>query len=112
MTSCPYCKTKEKQIKAGKNPSGSQKYLCKACQRRYTPEPSERYGEDIRRQAVKLYVEGNNYRRIGRLLGIDHKTAMHWITAYIDRLPEAPQPSHSNFAELDELFSFVGAKKT
>ena len=93
MNQCPYCQTSEKQVKAGKNDSGSQRWQCQVCGRRYTPEPKEDgYPDEMRHQAVKLYVEGTNYRRIGRLLGVDHVTVMHWVRAHTDQLPVAPQP--------------------
>ena len=66
----------------------------------------------MRQQAVKLYVDGTNYRRIGRILGVDHVTVMHWVRAHTDQLPEAPQPRPVVMAEQDELFTFVGKKKT
>ena len=53
-----------------------------------------------------------NYRRIGRQLGIDHKTVMAWVKAHSDQLPAAPVPQDINNAEQDELFTFVGKKKT
>lgn len=66
----------------------------------------------MRRQAVRLSIDGMNYRRIGRQLGIDHKTVMHWVKAHSDQLPDAPVPGDINNAEQDELFTFVGKKKT
>lgn len=59
-----------------------------------------------------MYVEGLNYRRIGRLLGVDHKSVMNWVKAYTAQLPPAPLPAEVNNAELDELFTFVGKKKS
>jgi hypothetical protein len=59
-----------------------------------------------------MYVDGLNYRRIGRLLEVDHKSVMHWVKAYTDQLPPAPVPDDVNNAELDELFTFVEKKKT
>lgn len=113
MSECPYCHSNEKQVKAGKNPSGSQRWKCQHCQRRYTPEPNDLgYPEALRQQAVKLYVDGMNYRRIARHLRVDHKSVINWVKAYTDQLPPAPVPSDVNNAELDELFTFVGKKKT
>jgi transposase len=59
-----------------------------------------------------MYVDGMNYRRIGRHLGVDHKSVMNWVKAYTDQLPAAALPDDVNNAELDELWSFVGQKKT
>jgi hypothetical protein len=42
---------------------------------------------------------------------VDHKTVINWVNAYVDQLPDAAQPDHVDFAELDELFTFVGSKK-
>jgi hypothetical protein len=63
-------------------------------------------------QAVNMSVDGNNYRRIGRLLSVDHKSVINWVRAYTDQLPSAPMPHDLNNAELDELFTTVGKKKT
>ena len=59
-----------------------------------------------------MYVDGMNYRRIGRHLGVDHKSVMNWVKAYTDQLPAAALPDDVNNAELDELYTFVGQKKT
>ncbi len=40
---CPYCKASDKQIKAGRNRSGSTRYQCRHCLRHYTPCPSADY---------------------------------------------------------------------
>jgi len=113
MSTCPYCGRKEKQVKAGKQDSGSQRYKCQSCQRRYTPEPTEHgYSDPIRQQAVKLYLEGNNYRRIGRLLGVSHTSVMNWVRDAAALLPEAPMPEAVTVIEQDELFTFVMDKKT
>ena len=113
MSECPYCHATEQQVKAGKNPSGSQRWKCQHCQRRYTPEPNDNgYPQGLRRQAVKLYVDGMNYRRIARHLQVDHKSIINWVKAYTDQLPEVSVPGDVNNAELDELFTFVGKKKS
>ena len=57
-------------------------------------------------------MDGMNYRRIGRHLGVDHKSVMNWVKAYTDQLPEAAVPDDVNNAEMDELYTFVGQKKT
>jgi hypothetical protein len=52
-----------------------------------------------------------NYRRIGRHLGVDHKSVINWVKAHTDQLPAAALPDDVNNAELDELYTFVGQKK-
>jgi transposase-like protein len=112
MNTSPYCQSTERQVKAGKTQAGSQRRQCMACGRRYTPNPQEPgYHAEIRLQAVRMYVDGMNYRRIARHLGVDHKSVMNWVKAYSARLPSAPMPEDVNNAEMDELFTFIGSKK-
>jgi IS1 family transposase len=91
MMKCPHCKDEQQQVKIGHNPSGSQRYLCKVCRRKYTPEPKEHgYSQAVRHVALKLYVDGMNLRRIGRTLGVDHQTVANWVTAHANQLPDSP----------------------
>ena len=39
---CPHCQYTDHQQKVGRNPSGSQRYVCAHCQRKYTPHPTPR----------------------------------------------------------------------
>ena len=112
---CPYCYASKQQIRSGFNRSGSQRYQCKRCQRRYTPNPKEAgYPPATREQAIRLHAEGNNFRQIARLLNISHATVMNWVKAHADQLPAAPMPAERphHIIEMDELHTFVGDKKT
>ena len=115
MIKCPHCQREEDQVKIGHNASGSQRYVCKVCRRKYTPEPKQvGHDEGLRKAAVQLYVDGMNLRRIARTLGVTHPTVAAWVKAYAASLPDAP-PSPTalmDVNELDELFTFVGSKKT
>ena len=83
------------------------------CLIKYTPEPKAwAYPEEVRRKAIQLYVDGMNLRRIGRHLGIHHRTVSLWVKAHAASLPEAPLPEAVREAEMDELFTFIGNKKT
>jgi transposase-like protein len=89
--------------------------VCQVCRRKYTPEPkAQGYAEAVRRQAIELYVDGMNLRRIGRTLGLSHQTVSNWVNAHADQLPETPPLPRGDgkVSELDELFTFVGNKKT
>ena len=112
MNECPRCHQTEKQVKAGKTRFGSQRYKCQTCQCVYTPRPKQQgYPDELHQQALRFYVDGMSLRRIGRHLGIDHKTVGHWVNAYAAQLETAPVPRDVNNAEMDELFTFVGSKK-
>ncbi len=68
--------------------------------------------EAVRKQALQLYVDGMNLRRIARHLGIHHRTVSLWVQAQAAQLPDPPVPSEVKEAEMDELFTFIGDKKT
>ncbi|MDE2948102.1 MAG: helix-turn-helix domain-containing protein [Chloroflexota bacterium] len=115
MIKCPHCQDTEQQVKAGFNRSGSQLHKYKPCNRRYTPVPSEKgHPQHIRQQALRLYMEGNNFRRIARLLQVSHVSVMNWVKAHADQLPAPPTPAEKplHIIEMDELHTFVGHKKT
>ena len=114
MLTCPSCQSTARQVKHGRNPSGSQRYLCQSCTRTYTPEPTPTgYGTSLRQQALRLYADGLNLRRIARHLGVVHQTVANWVAAHANALPAPPpQPQSVETAELDELYTFVGRKKT
>ena len=112
MNSCPSCQS-ETLVKAGKNASGSQRYQCKHCKGYVTPAPKPKgHAPSLQTMALKLYLEGNGLRRIGRLLGVAHQTVTNWINRTHAHLTPAPQPVQSAVIELDELFTFVQSKKT
>ncbi len=86
---------------------------CQGCGRRYTPDPTEHgYPEAMRRQAIELYVDGMNFRRIARHLGVHHKTVMLWVSSRAEQLPDPALPAQTDILEQDELFTFIGKKKT
>ena len=110
---CPHCGRAEHQVKAGLTRAGSQRYRCKPCGRRYTPEPKQRgYPQALREQALRMYVDGMNFRRIARHLGVHHQSVINWVNAYAEALPEAPVPDEVEVVEMDELHTFIGGKKT
>ena len=113
MEKCPKCYSIKGQNKAGQTTAGSQRYRCMFCGCKYTPE-KKRHGYDLQmhKQAVRLYVDGMNLRRTARHLGIHHRTVALWVKEHVRRLPEAPQPKKIKTAEMDELFTFIGNKKT
>lgn len=110
---CPKCNANWRQYKAGQNVSGSQRYRCGECNRVYTPVPKPHgYSEDTRLLAIRMYVEGSSYASIARILKVNAQSVANWVTAYTAKLPPAPMPAKVKKAELDELYTYVGAKKT
>ena len=100
-------------MKNGLNPSGSQKYRCNECRSVYTPEPNPNgYSEETKLLAVRMYVEGNSYGAIARILKVNPQSVANWVRAHTAQLPPAPLPAKVKKAELDELYTFIGQKKT
>jgi transposase-like protein len=114
MSQCPYCHDSENQIKAGKTGVGSQRWQCKPCHRRYTPEPQQMDSDEMRRQAINMYADGASFRQVARHFEIDHVSVINWVKAHIDQLPAAPVPAEKplHIVEMDELYTFGGKKKT
>jgi transposase-like protein len=113
MTRCRHCEATADQTTYGRTARGSQRYKCRDCQRVYTPEPLPLgYADDVKREAVRLYLEGINFRRIGRVLGVNHQSVINWVNSYHASLPAADSPVASpETLEMGELFTFVGSKK-
>ena len=83
------------------------------CNRKYTPEPKQQgYPERMRKKAAEMYVDGGNLRRIARNLKIAPRTVALWVTDVTEALPNAPMPEEVWEAEMDEIFTFIGDKKT
>ena len=110
---CPHCNAEVKQYKAGSNKSGSQRYRCGVCKRAYTPEPNPLgYADETRMLALRMYLEGNSQRAIGRILQISPQSVSNWISIYVENLSGEQKPESVHTAELDELYTFIGNKKT
>jgi transposase-like protein len=113
MKRCPHCQETSRQNKVGKTEAGSQRYQCMHCNRKYTPEPKRQgYPASLRKQATEMYEDGGNLRRIARRLKVHHRTISLWVKDHAEALPAIPMPEEVKDAELDELFTFIGDKKT
>ena len=110
---CPKCEQKEQQYKNGKTKAGSQRYRCHQCGYSYTPEKKAKgYSQAFRQKAIKMYIDGAGLRRTGRQLGIHHQTVANWAKEEAEQLSEAPMPAEVKTAEFDEIFTYIGDKKT
>ncbi len=110
---CPVCSATTRQTKAGFNRCGTQRLHCQHCLRYYTDKPQTRgYSQDRRTLALKMVVDGTNFRRTARLVGVCAQTVINWVNAAWAALPPRPAPAMTPIVEMDELFTFVGQKKT
>ena len=102
---CPKCHAQQRQIKDGHTPAYSQRYRCKLCGCRYTPQAKYRgYDEEVREQALMLHLEGISLREIGRILDVHHQSVANWIGDYAKYLPQDLPPSILELAELDQFY--------
>lgn len=59
-----------------------------------------------------MYIDGLGLRRTGRQLGVHHQTVANWAKEQAEQIPEAPMPAEVKTAEFDEIFTYIGDKKT
>ncbi len=84
MLQCPTCLETNEQLKMGKNRSGSQRYCCKHCGKKYTPDPNlNGYPDDLRKKAILMCLDGQTFRSIARKLDINHQTVVNWVNHYV-----------------------------
>jgi len=80
---CPRCKSKERQLKNGKNPSGSCRLRCGKCGRYYTQTPKDKgHPYFLVIGALWLYLQYRNYRKVAKLCGVTHQTVFNWVKKY------------------------------
>jgi transposase-like protein len=109
---CPMCSS-ELSVKNG-IVRGKQRYRCKDCGCNYTQSSLYRIPRSQREEAIKLYLEGVGFRGIERHTGISHVTVMRWVKALADRIEAdtSEQDKRVAIMELDEMWHFIGKKKT
>jgi transposase-like protein len=98
MIKCKFCNSTE--IVKSSFTYQKQRYLCKKCNRKFTEGDSRRkYDDKIIEMAFLLFKEGNNYRRIARILSklfdrkIPYQTVIKWIDRAVKNLPNISEES-------------------
>lgn len=74
---CCHCGSVE-YVKIGKTKC-KQRYKCRGCGYHFTNTHGRGKSPELRLQALKLYTENVGLRSIGRLLGVDAATVLHWV---------------------------------
>ena len=108
---CPKCKSEDRR-KDGIIRE-RQRYLCKRCDYRYTVKKKDSKGssKEIRKLALKLYLEGLGFRSIGRILGFSHVAVYYWIRAFGEEVVNLGESKDASIVEIDEMHSYIGNKK-
>lgn len=106
---CPRCE-KDNHVKSGFM-KGKQRYKCKECGCFFTQSAKRGYSLELKRQAIKYYLEGNGFRRIERLLPVSHVTVLYWVRSLSKKLEEYVEKNKKNhkvdIVELDEMYTFI-----
>jgi transposase-like protein len=66
-------------------PNGKQRYKCKICGLNFIQGDKRQENatsEDIKKQALNLYLSGLSLRRIGFLLGFSNVSILNWIREF------------------------------
>jgi len=110
---CPECKSTH--IRKNGIKKGKQNHICVDCGRQFIDcyETHRGYSDELKRECLKMYLNGMGFRGIERVKGVHHTTVMTWVKAVGENLPDAYDPEViPQVGELDELETFVGSKKT
>ena len=100
----------EQIVKNGKK-HGMQNFLCKGCKFQFTKE-HDRRNEMAVRVAVCLYCYGLSFRTIGQMMGYHNTCILIWVRTFAREHYNKPVPKGEVFLELDEMWHFIGSKKT
>jgi transposase len=108
MKECPRCKStnfrKDGIVKE------KQRYLCKDCNYHFTVKQRGK-PDDVKRNALHLYLEGLGFRSIGRYLGVSHVAVFNWIKAFGEKLDMFRSSTEIEVIELDEMHTYIRQKK-
>ena len=108
---CKKCASEE-VVKAGMV-KGNQRYKCKQCGCQFQPNRIKGRPEGIKRLAILLYLLGLSMRTIAKVVRTDLHAVYRWIRDFAENQYEKPEPLSSEVViELDEMWHFIGSKKT
>ena len=99
----------EKIVKNGSK-NGARYYKCKDCGAQFNE--STRNTETAQRRAVALYCFGLSLRTIGTMLNFSNVAILKWVREFAKAHYEKPIPKGEIILELDEMWHFLGSKKT
>jgi transposase len=113
MPKCKSCGS-ERTIKSGVL-GGKQRYQCKECGCNFREGDNRTNEKTAAKKAlcVLLYAMAKgSFRMMGRILGIDHTLVYRWVRSFGESIPEPEVPGDITEMEFDEMWHFVGSKKT
>ena len=66
----------------------------------------------LKRDALILYLEGLDFRSIGRFLKVSHVAVFNWIKNWGAKLDGLHNSDEIEVVEIDETHTYIGSKKT
>jgi insertion element IS1 protein InsB len=108
---CPRCSSAS-IVKNGKTAQRKQRFLCKDCRRQFIRDYANLgcVGA-VRDLVVPLMINGAGIRDIERILFLSANTILKTLREAATRLDEPAYPRRVRDLEMDEFWSFVGAKR-
>jgi transposase-like protein len=106
---CPKCA--EKAIKYGKV-LGKQRWQCKSCKFQFTGQKPKGKPLQIKLLAVFLYLSGMSFNAIAYLFKVSDVAVLKWVRQFAKDNERNIKPKEIQILELDEMWHYVGAKKT
>ena len=92
-----------------------QRFRCKDCGCHFTEGDNRTKDSTVIKKsiAILLYTTARtSFRRIGKILNVDHSLVYRWVREAAENLPEPSIASEITEVELDEMWHFIKAKKT
>ena len=112
LMQCPECQSTH--VNKNGHKKGKQNYICVDCGRQFIDsyQPHKGFSSDVKRECLKMYVNGLGFRAIERIKGVHHTTIINWIKQVRELLPDAYEPETiPEVGKLDELETFIGQQK-
>ena len=113
MIQCKRCKA-EQLVRNGAV-RGKQRYRCGVCGYNFT-EGDGRVKESLAAKkalAVILYcLSKSSFGMLGHIFGVSRSLTYRWIVEAAAKLPEPQVPGTIKEMEFDEMWHFIGSKKT
>ena len=110
MLACPKCSCSE-VVKNGKH-LGRQRYRCKSCAFQYTRTTARGRPANEKATAVLLYTLGLSLNCIARMFKVTTPAVLRWVRLFAEKTYTKPEPAEAVIVELDEMWHYLGSKKT
>ena len=110
MTTCPKCNYFE-VVKNGQH-LGRQRYRCKSCAFQFTRTNARGRPAREKATAVLLYTLGLSLNCIARMFKVSTPAVLRWVRLFAEKTYEKPEPAEAVIVELDEMWHYLGSKKT